>query len=66
MMTSLKVFHNRISRHIVVMVEKKGDGGGWEWAFVEADLEVKGVLPISYYVRRRQTKITECVVGRLI
>ena len=38
MMTVLEVFHHRTARNISGMTERKGGGGEWEWASVDADL----------------------------
>ena len=46
------------------MTQRKGNGGEWEWASVDAALEVTWICPIKEYVRRRKEKITYYVAGR--
>ena len=66
MMTALEEFHHIIARRMAGMTPRKGDGDKWEWASVDAALEVTGIWPIKEYMRRRQATITEYVSGRSI
>ena len=42
----LEGFHKKIVRLISGMTESKGDNREWEWALVDAALEVTGIRPI--------------------
>ena len=66
MMTVLEVFHQRTTRKIVRTTVRKGDDGEWEWASVDAALEVTGIWPMRKYMNRRYATITEYVSGRLM
>ena len=65
-MTVQKVLHHRIARYIEGIRAHRGGGGEWEWALVGAAPEVTGLWPIREYIRIRQGKIAEYVVGMLI
>ena len=66
MMTVLEVFHHRTAGQIVRIIEQRGDGREYEWALVDAALEVTGIWPMRDYVMRCQVKIAEYVSGRLM
>ena len=40
MMMVLEGFNHRITRQIAVMKSRKGDSGEWEWALVDAVLDI--------------------------
>ena len=65
-MTVIEGFNHRIARLVVGMTERKGEGGEWEWALVDAALETTETWTIREYVRRWQVKIMEYVSGRPI
>ena len=66
MMAVFEGFHHRLSRRISGMVERRGDGGEWEWDPVDTELEVTGLCLMREYVQRWQSAIVEYVVGRPI
>ena len=66
MMAVLEVFHNRIAGPISGTTARKSNDREWEWALVDAALEVTGIWPIMEYVRRRQATIVEYASGRPI
>ena len=53
MVTVPEVFHNRISRRIEGMTERKGVGRERDWASVDAALETMGIWSIREYVPRQ-------------
>ena len=64
-MTVLEGFQHRISRRIVGMTVRRGDGGEWEWVSVDTALEVTWIFPTREYVRRRQGKNQSMLQGGL-
>ena len=63
-MTVLYGFHHKVARRIMGMTARRGNSMEWEWASVDAALEVTGIWTIREYVRMRKAKITEYVAGR--
>ena len=46
MMMVLGGFHHSIAIQVAGMLARRGDGGEWEWASVDAALEVTRIWPI--------------------
>ena len=66
MIMVMEGFQNRISGQVSGMMARRSNVKKWEWALVDAALEVTGIWTIREYMRRRQAKIAEYVAGRLI
>ena len=62
MMKVLEGFHHIISRNIAGMMVQMGTSGEWEWASVEAALEIAGICLLREYVQRQQATIEEYVI----
>ena len=66
MMKVLEGFHHSIARRISGMMVRRGAGGEWEWALVEAALEAAGICLMREYVQSQQASIADYVIDRTI
>ena len=53
-MIMLEGFYHRIDKQIAGMIERKIDGGEWEWTLVDLTLDTTGIWPLRGYMSRQK------------